>query len=608
MENIQPSTSSSKHNCTKNANVFCYICGEFIPKKEDRRPLNENLRDLYKDCFKLDFDIVPIEWAPNTICVKCRKMLYGWEKTRDDSKLRFSKPTEWSQPSDEDDCYFCNIETRGCNIKNLQKLKYAKVRSVKKAVEIVQEVSEVEIHGIENLSIKSTNDNGDDENNCDKNTNVKIVEISPDMEEYQYSSDESTDGEIYMPVGSNNKLAEKFTQEELNDLVRDLGLAKEAAEYLASVLKNKNLLEKGTKVTYYRNRNESFKQYFEEKVHDEEKLVYCKNVEGLMEELKPNVYKTDAWRLFIDSSKISLKAVLLHNTNHYASVPIAHSTTMKEAYSSLKTLLEAIKYDSYEWLLCGDLKVSGMLLGQQSGFTKNPCFLCLWDSRDREKHYSNHEWPKRVSFEVGKNNVIEKPLVDPKKVLIPPLHVKLGVMKQFVKALDADGSCFKYLENEFAYKSDAKLKQGIFDGPEIRRLLKDEKFPTTMTGIQKNAWLSFKEVVENFLGNHRSQNYRELVSKMITDFGEMGCLMSYKLHFLHNHLDRFPENCGDFSDEQGERFHQDIKEMELRYQGRWDVSMMADYCWLLKRDCEPRGKKRRRKPLHRSFELKRVRY
>ena len=44
--------------------------------------------------------------------------------------------------------------------------------------------------------------------------------------------------------------------------------------------------------------------------------------------------------------------------------------------------------------------------------------------------------------------------------------------------------------------------------------------------------------------------------------------MSIKVHFLHNHLDRFPANCGDVSDEQVERFHQDIKEMETRYQGR----------------------------------------
>jgi hypothetical protein len=51
--------------------------------------------------------------------------------------------------------------------------------------------------------------------------------------------------------------------------------------------------------------------------------------------------------------------------------------------------------------------------------------------------------------------------------------------------------------------------------------------------------------------------------------------MSLKLHFLHFHLDYFPENLGDLSEEQGEGFHQDVKEMERRYQGRWDVSTMA---------------------------------
>ena len=42
--------------------------------------------------------------------------------------------------------------------------------------------------------------------------------------------------------------------------------------------------------------------------------------------------------------------------------------------------------------------------------------------------------------------------------------------------------------------------------------------------------------------------------------------MSIEVNFLHSHFDRFPENLGDFSEEQGERFHQDIKVMEERYQ------------------------------------------
>ena len=61
--------------------------------------------------------------------------------------------------------------------------------------------------------------------------------------------------------------------------------------------------------------------------------------------------------------------------------------------------------------------------------------------------------------------------------------------------------------------------------------------------------------------------------------------MSIKLHFLHSHLDDFPENLGAVSDEQGERFHQDLKVIEVRYQCKWDEHMLADYCWSIKRDC-----------------------
>ena len=60
--------------------------------------------------------------------------------------------------------------------------------------------------------------------------------------------------------------------------------------------------------------------------------------------------------------------------------------------------------------------------------------------------------------------------------------------------------------------------------------------------------------------------------------------MSVKMHFLSLHLDHFPDNCGDYSKEQGEQFHQDLWQMEKRYQGYWDINMLADYCWCLKRD------------------------
>ena len=53
---------------------------------------------------------------------------------------------------------------------------------------------------------------------------------------------------------------------------------------------------------------------------------------------------------------------------------------------------------------------------------------------------------------------------------------------------------------------------------------------------------------------------------MLSKFQSLGAKMSIKIHYLFSHLDRFPENLGELSEEQGERFHQDIKVMEERYQ------------------------------------------
>ena len=71
---------------------------------------------------------------------------------------------------------------------------------------------------------------------------------------------------------------------------------------------------------------------------------------------------------------------------------------------------------------------------------------------------------------------------------------------------------------------------------------------------------------------------------MLGNFRILGINVSIKVHFLHSHLDQFPKNLGDVSDEQGEQFHQNIKTMEERYQGRWVIKIMVDYCWNLKRD------------------------
>jgi hypothetical protein len=80
-----------------------------------------------------------------------------------------------------------------------------------------------------------------------------------------------------------------------------------------------------------------------------------------------------------------------------------------------------------------------------------------------------------------------------------------------------------------------------------------------------------------------AENYHEIVNDLLTAYRAMGCNMSLKVHFLGSHLDFFPENLGTISDEHGERFHQDICNMEKRYQSKWSLSMLADYCWTLER-------------------------
>ena len=91
-------------------------------------------------------------------------------------------------------------------------------------------------------------------------------------------------------------------------------------------------------------------------------------------------------------------------------------------------------------------------------------------------------------------------------------------------------------------------------------------------------------MVKNFLGNCWTKNYKELAEKLLKSLQNIDANVSINVHFLHSRLDKYPVNCGYMSDEQGERFHQDIKTMEKRYQGRWNKWMMADYYWSLKRD------------------------
>ena len=124
-----------------------------------------------------------------------------------------------------------------------------------------------------------------------------------------------------------------FHQAELNELVRDLPKSKA-----------KRMLSTDTTFAWYKRRESKYIRFFTM----ENSLVYCVNIQGLREKLR-TVYDPSDWRLFFDASKSSLKANLLHNTNQFASIPLAHSTCTKESYVIMKLFLGKLQYSTHTW-------------------------------------------------------------------------------------------------------------------------------------------------------------------------------------------------------------------------------------------------------------------
>jgi hypothetical protein len=81
-------------------------------------------------------------------------------------------------------------------------------------------------------------------------------------------------------------------------------------------LKCWNLLRQDHKTFFYPERHEKFKDFFSL----EDGVVFCNNICSVMEVLGRE-YNPDQRRLFIDSSKVSLQLVLLHNGNRFPSPP-----------------------------------------------------------------------------------------------------------------------------------------------------------------------------------------------------------------------------------------------------------------------------------------------
>ncbi|GBM20127.1 hypothetical protein AVEN_152773-1 [Araneus ventricosus] len=97
----------------------------------------------------------------------------------------------------------------------------------------------------------------------------KVEDIPEGSEDDSHAYDDDFSGV------SDDSEPQLYSQLEINDLVRDLGLSKDSAERLVSRLKENNLLAPDTSFSWFRKIETAFIQYL-----TQNDLVYCSNVPG----------------------------------------------------------------------------------------------------------------------------------------------------------------------------------------------------------------------------------------------------------------------------------------------------------------------------------------
>ena len=265
----------------------------------------------------------------------------------------------WREPKNHhDDCHFCMVDMSGWNQRKNKDWYYPDIKFTLRPMPHCAEVPVPVFTSLPDLAAD---------------------EMLPEAMNDTDSSDSSISSSFIMAAAASSLSAKPklFSQGQLNDLVRDLGLSKESSEILASRLGEHNILESGTKITFYLDRDDLLIRFFTL----EDDFVYCNNIKGLFLEIGLPEYNPDKWRLFIDSSKRSLKYVLLYNDNKFACVPIRLSVIAKEHHLNVKMVLQKLRYSEHNWAMCVDFKMVKFFLDSKGVHQTFLFFLLLGQSR-----------------------------------------------------------------------------------------------------------------------------------------------------------------------------------------------------------------------------------
>ena len=227
--------ASSRHYCQNKPDSFCYIT--FLHQK---RNITSFVRRAYKVYFQVPLGDQEKKWAPYIVCHNCEEMLRDWTKGKRKS-LPFGIPMVWHELKDHStDCNFCLVNIKGVGRKSRQNISYPSIPSAIRPVPHSDRFPPPVFNGFVSSDEASESER------------EEFMEC-----EYKETDTKSEDSSF------ETKLAyHQFNQSELNDLVRDLDLSKQAAELLASRLNEKHLLDSSDKVSFFRKRDELFLSFF----------------------------------------------------------------------------------------------------------------------------------------------------------------------------------------------------------------------------------------------------------------------------------------------------------------------------------------------------------
>lgn len=247
----------------ENRNNFCYVCGLLLNKKKSIKFANHKvLVEKFNRFFNRTYSIS--KWyEPEYVCPYCSLGLNKWKT----ETLPFLSPMQWHYQlyHKEEDCYFCQTNVVGHHFKTRHNIKYSNVLTVTKPIPRDRQ-----------------------SRNCTK----KVVSSESSDDNWGPTGNEAETSFQERHFVSNN---------DFQDLVRNLGLSRRQTEDLGSQLKNWHLTDSDFKITFFRdNPFMLFEQLFKaDEVNSN--LVYCSDIDELFASLN-HTHLQEEWRLFIDGS------------------------------------------------------------------------------------------------------------------------------------------------------------------------------------------------------------------------------------------------------------------------------------------------------------------